>query len=325
MLSKLTDLFLGLGLLLALSLHRDGRRWFVTPWPWLGGLVAAATVLPMVLWNADHAWVTFARQFGRVAATSLQPYYLVEFIVAQAMLLNPFVAAFVVRSAASWLRSRPRAGATGTLIATVLPLIAYMTVHAFHDRVQGNWLGPIYPTLALVAAAAGTRNASPRWAGVWARLAAMVLPFGAVCSLLGLLAFAAADGVLPRAVDFARIVRGWPQLAKEIEGIRRDTGAAWIATTDYATNAELSYYLRDEGVPIVQITDRIRYAFEPAPDPGRLGGPVLVVSAAPIAAEGLAGCLAEVSPAGELSRQGFQSFELFLARAPTPAVFTGGC
>ena len=171
-LSKYTNLFLGVGVLLWLLVDREARRWFLSPWLWAGGLVAILVFLPVLLWNADHGWISFAKQFGRVAAEGIRLQYVGEFAASQIGLLNPLIAVFVGFGAWLGLRSFARRrrlseGALVFLLALSLPLIAYMAVHSLHARVQGNWLAPVYPALVLLGAI-GRRDcvlAVPGWIG----------------------------------------------------------------------------------------------------------------------------------------------------------------
>ena len=54
LLSKYTALFFGPAILIWLIVVPKLRRWLLSPWLYLGGLVAAAMFAPVVLWNADH-------------------------------------------------------------------------------------------------------------------------------------------------------------------------------------------------------------------------------------------------------------------------------
>src|SRR5207302_8682254 len=65
LLSKYTALFFGPAILIWLVAVPELRRWLISPWLYLGGLVAAAMFAPVVLWNADHGWVSFIKQMGR--------------------------------------------------------------------------------------------------------------------------------------------------------------------------------------------------------------------------------------------------------------------
>jgi 4-amino-4-deoxy-L-arabinose transferase-like glycosyltransferase len=54
-LTKLTVLFFGLALVLALLVTPE-RRYFRTPWPWLAGAIAGVGLLPDLIWNAVNGW-----------------------------------------------------------------------------------------------------------------------------------------------------------------------------------------------------------------------------------------------------------------------------
>ena len=93
-LSKYTNLFLGVGVLLWFLVERDARRWLLSPWTWAGGIVAVLVFLPVVFWNAGHDWISFGKQFGRISADGIQLRYVGEFLASQFGLLNPLIALF---------------------------------------------------------------------------------------------------------------------------------------------------------------------------------------------------------------------------------------
>jgi len=65
LLSKYSALFFGPAILVWLAAVPKLRRWLLSPWPYLGGIVAFAVFSPVILWNADHHWVSFIKQIGR--------------------------------------------------------------------------------------------------------------------------------------------------------------------------------------------------------------------------------------------------------------------
>src|ERR1700733_10753557 len=73
LLSKYTALFFGPAILVWLVRVPKLRRWLVSPWPYLGGLVTLAIFAPVILWNADHQWVSFIKQFGRARIEDFKP------------------------------------------------------------------------------------------------------------------------------------------------------------------------------------------------------------------------------------------------------------
>lgn len=298
--SKLTDLFLGLGLILLLVIRRDLRHWLASPWLWAGGIIAAAVAAPMIVWNAGHDWMTFASQFRRVGQGGFAPLRLPEMIATQFALLNPVIGLFVGLAIVAWLRRLQGypTPALGLLFWTVLPLVAYMAWHALRTQVPGNWLAPIFPTLAIVAAAAAV--AAP--AEKWAPLRALAFPLGVGLSLIGLALAANPGGVLPTWFDAGRANRGWAGVAADAERLRQEVGATWFATTHYNSDAALAYYLRGGDTTAVAVTGRQRYAFAPDPPDGLRDEPGLLVADSDAAAK-IAGCFATMTEAGVIERR----------------------
>jgi 4-amino-4-deoxy-L-arabinose transferase-like glycosyltransferase len=149
-LSKYSALFLAPGVLLWLALSAEGRRQLGKPWPWLAALIAVLVFCANVAWNAEHHWLTFAKQFGRVSPGRFAPRYLAEFLAAQFLLLNPAVAILAgIGAARAW---KDKAALPLMAAATSAPFLAYLLAHSLHDRVQAHWPAPLYPAAALLAA-----------------------------------------------------------------------------------------------------------------------------------------------------------------------------
>jgi hypothetical protein len=71
-------------------------------------------------------------------------------------------------------------------------------------------------------------------------------------------------------------MRGWPTLAAEVERRRAESGACWIATSSYATTAQLAFALKDRS-PVVQLDERVRYLHLPPLDEKLLACPAIYV------------------------------------------------
>ena len=69
---------------------------------------------------------------------------------------------------------------------------------------------------------------------------------------------------------------GWRELAFQIEGVRKRTGATCVLAPDYGTTSWLAFYL-PRGTCVVQPTERIRWLNMAEPDPMLLAGPLLYV------------------------------------------------
>ena len=261
LLSKYSALFLGLGTLLWLLVDGRQRKWLATVWPYLGGAVALLIWAPHLVWQAQHQWMTFAFQFGRVGGGEFTLKYLGEFLGAQLGLATPLI--FLLMVIGLWRASR-RGSDTLVLAVLVWTCVAYFLQHSLHDRVQGNWPCFLFPALAILAADAFSVTGKARW-----------LSFAAapLAALLLLLTYAQAQfGVIPLKKDpLARILgRNFQPVGDVVEALTRARVADAILTTDYETTAWLRFNHR--AVRVIQINEPQRYLWAPAADGALLKG-----------------------------------------------------
>jgi hypothetical protein len=86
LLTKLTMLYFGLAVFLALLLTR-ARRHLLTPWPWLGGGISLLFLLPYVLWQISHGWPTI--EFWSNYGEKIDEASPLEFLVEQVVTMQP--------------------------------------------------------------------------------------------------------------------------------------------------------------------------------------------------------------------------------------------
>jgi 4-amino-4-deoxy-L-arabinose transferase-like glycosyltransferase len=278
LLSKYTGFFLGLGILAWLAIVPKERRWFLSFWPYLAAAIALMMFAPVVLWNAGHGWISFARQFGRLEDGGLTLRFFMEFLGSQLALATPFIAILGVAGIVMILRSRvERRSEPALLFAVIAPAGIYFAWHALHDRVQGNWPSFLYPVLALAAAAAWLRveQGGASWALRFSRRVAVPL----AAAIIVLIYAQALWGIVPRVRDpVSRLLAvGMEPVANDIEALRSQTGARAVLTTGYALTGWLSFYLPSHP-PVVQVNERFRYLDEPEPPRDLFEGPLLYVT-----------------------------------------------
>jgi len=258
--SKYTNLFAGAGIALWLLLTPANRAWLWRWQPWAGGLIALCGALPPLLWNAAHHWASFDKQFGRVAAGEGITYrFFGELLGGLIGLLSPAIAVLAVVGIwrAAKVARRDLGSPEALLLCSILPLGLYLLIHSTHDRVQANWPAPLYPAFAILAALA--LQPAER---LLKAFNAMALPIG--FAFTGLIYLHALNPLMQLAgdADPTSQTRGWKAFAAEIDARRGAAGATWIATSSYATTGELAFALQP--VPVLQLTERIRYANFPA-------------------------------------------------------------
>ena len=273
LLSKYTNLFLGATIVVWLLALPENRKWFRTPELWVGGLIAAAVASPVAIWNAEHDWASFTKQFGRVARSgSAGLSYLLELVGGFALLESPLIAilalvGFVRVTRAAFERRRQ---SDVLLAASILPMLIYFVLHSLHDRVQGNWPGPLYPMFA-ICAALGIEAVPLAW-----RRATFVAALGIGFAMTAFLYAHALHPLFASPKDPTEQMRGWPSLVDQIDAKRREAGAAWVATSSYATTGQLAMGLKGRS-EVAQLDQRIRYIFLPPMPASLLAKPALYV------------------------------------------------
>lgn len=124
MLSKLTALPILAGAVAALLLHPAKRHWLARPQAWVAIALALAMFSPVVVWNAQHHWCSFAFQGGRARALGWHPLAPLKTLGGQALFLLPWIwVALLAGLAAAW-RSGRRSWESWLLAWCATPTIA---------------------------------------------------------------------------------------------------------------------------------------------------------------------------------------------------------
>ncbi|WP_407151729.1 glycosyltransferase family 39 protein [Bradyrhizobium sp. ORS 86] len=279
LLSKYTALFFGPAILIWLAMVPKLRRWFLSPWLYLGGLVALGMFAPVILWNAGHHWVSFIKQMGRARIEDFRPTFIAELIPTQFAFATPLVFILGVMGLYALYRRRAGAMAARVLVNTMFwTIVVYFAWHALHARVEANWFAPVYPAFAIAAAVAAIQvQWAPREQRTIDFCRRWATPSGVV--LFALLIVQANTGVLSgyrRDATVRSVGVGWQELADEIETVRVRIGATCVLAPDYGTTGWLVFYL-PKGTCVVQQGQRIRWVNMPEPSPAKLSGKLLYV------------------------------------------------
>ncbi len=334
--SKFTAAFLAAGVGFALVATPSLRRWLISPALFAAVAAAVAIFAPFVVWNAAHGWATFAKQLGRAPPNGFAPYYLLEFLVAQIGLLNPLVVAALVLALAAipWrapVSPRSPGEARRILVCTIVPAAVYFLLHSLHDRVQGNWLAPLYPACAILAAdwiGEVRRLGVSGVAGAIAKAAFWAAPIELVVAALTFAEALTSAVPLGPANPLARL-EGFRGLAHDLNSKARTENAAYVLSQGYALTSLMTYY-GDPAIAILQPEQRMRWIFEPAPpetlfaqpglalgEPGRHFDLILKMR------------YREVEPAGLLQRRQaggtFEAYELYRVADPYAPVLDPVC
>ena len=280
LLSKYAMSYFFLGFVLYGLGTREGRALLRNPRIYVAFAIAAAMIAPNILWNARHKFATLAHTADNAAwGDGLRPVAALEFAAEQFAVFGP-----VLFGALLWYCLRPAwkpgewrkvAGAERLLLAFSVPVVVLMIGQALLSRAHANWGAFAYIAATVLITAVMLR-------GGWLRL----FRFSLALHLTALVVLAA-GGILagrmalPLAGHPYERVLGWKELAQAAGEKARAEGFRAVATDRRNLSAELSYYLRDAGIPVVALVagDRARDHFELTqplrPDTPR---PILLVS-----------------------------------------------
>ncbi len=219
------------------------RHWLLKPQPYLAALLAAAVFSPVLIWNAQHEWVSLAFQSSRRVGEmgGFKPRYFLMLVATQFLLLTPYL--FVLAIAA--LLRGARDGFTGKLddrarlllLSGAVP-IALFTVISFRSIVKLNWLAPAYWSLMILgvqhvlAHANGTR----RLVRGLASSAAILLAAGTLVAIPN----------LPIAGNL-NSWSGWQEAAARVAqaeaAVRAEGKQTFVFSPNYKISSLIRYYL----------------------------------------------------------------------------------
>ena len=187
MLAKYHGVFVLAGTFLFLLTSAAHRRWLRRPGPYLGALIAFACLTPVVVWNREHGWVSFAFQAGRAMGRGgIHVGSMLTNIAGQAAWVLPWIWLPLVVVLGLAVRAGPGGGRRWFLVCLGIgPIVGFTLIALRGDVGLPHWQAPGYLMLfpLLGAAAAARLERGDPLARRWLR--ASVVGFLALVLLLG--------------------------------------------------------------------------------------------------------------------------------------------
>jgi dolichol-phosphate mannosyltransferase len=255
LLSKYTIAMLGAGTFLFMVLDPTSRRWLRHWEPYAAACIAAAVFAPVVVWNAQHDWASFAFQTSRRLAEA--PRFSLHKLVGAALVLLTPTGLFAAGAALIGADAMAPRASRFMRIAVAVPL-AVFAVFSLRHEVKLDWTGaPWVAALPLMAFAAEPQGTGPlrRWLrSAWpVTLICMLLFYGAgfyhlVLGIPGL-------GVTSH-TELAPVE--WRDFARQIDGITDDVRARYgddllvVGMDRYAIASERAFYSRDRSKSVAE-------------------------------------------------------------------------
>lgn len=212
----------------------------------LGMAISLLGLLPSLIWNSQHGWVTFRHvgatiENGATTASTMAAGNFFDFMGAQIALLSPIFFALLIFGL--WILVR-HAAAVPPPVAfcgwTSAIIIAGYALQAFFKKMQGNWCDFAYPgaIVFLSWAACDYAKSGQKW---MARGTALAL-------VLSFITFAIPTiqqrGIasLPYSMNPFRHNVGWHALSKKLKEVGYDPSQHFLFGDKYQMSSILSFY-----------------------------------------------------------------------------------
>ena len=255
LLSKYTTGLLVGAALVFILLDKNSRRLVLTPGPYLAALLAVVIFSPVLYWNANNHWASFAFQGSR--RWSMATHFNLHVLIGSALvLLTPVGFVDAIRVIARNIRRGLTAWRTRiavdrdrlfALVFCLAPLLVFV-VHSISNQTKLNWTGPVWlsilPLVALRMLRPGEKRTAP------ARLApAWTVTFAVLICLypIGLGWMALGGPGMPES-EWKALPVAWEEFGAEVEEIEESLEQSsgvepLIAGTDkYWIASQLSFY-----------------------------------------------------------------------------------
>jgi dolichol-phosphate mannosyltransferase len=271
LISKYTIGLLVPAMVLFVILDSQSRRWLSRWEPYAALIIAGAIFSPVIAWNAQHEWASFAFQTSRRLAEAPR-FALHKLIISVLVLLTPtgiltlLVSRFTRGTAAPYETEAPDASRRWLFIrlSVLVPLSVFVVFSVRHD-VKIDWTGALWlgavPALAASIVWFGTKGARGIRAWVysaWGPTAVfMLLLYSAGLHYLAL----GLPGV-GYGSHLELVPVGWRDLGRQInamaDDIRRETGMepVIVGMDRYELASQLTFYAPDHARSVKETSSR---------------------------------------------------------------------
>jgi membrane-associated phospholipid phosphatase len=250
-LAKYTMLFFFICAFIFLLLSREDRHRFKSMHLYLAFLLSLIVMSPVVIWNAQHGWVTLLHTEGHIQVKNgltISPGSFFDFLGSQTGVITPLLFLLILYLVLKYRRSYPALSREKKyLLCFSLPVLGFFLLKSMQGKVEGNWAMPSYPALFVLSSFYLVEG----WKGFGRKMKA----FAVVSVLFSLLFTSVAHFPailhLPPRLDMTKRLAGWKELGGEIGRISDEMaprGPFFIFSDDYQVSSEVAFYTK--GNPI---------------------------------------------------------------------------
>jgi len=266
MLSKYTALFLVPSTLLFLIADRAHRKWLLRKEPYLAFFLSLVIFSPVILWNYQHQWVSFAFQFGRrllgeeYKGHAFDPELLISharhpFIESLGIQVGAFFVTYLAVlvlsfAVALYFTIKDQGSRWKFCLFFSFPFLVFFAVYSVGSKANANWPLPGYLAL-LIAAHTCYRylrfKSGQRFKIAQRKMLVFSLYGSPVLYVLALFHLTLVIPFVPVNNSFT----GWRELGKTVEReeatieTKKDKTTFIFGMDRYNINSELTFYMQD--------------------------------------------------------------------------------
>ncbi len=240
LLSKYTSVLFAPCAFLALAASPEDRRWLKTPHPYAAFVLGLLMFIPVILWNAQHDWISFRFQLGHgLGSDHYRLDTFLDYLGGQMLVAGPFVWLAGMVGGSTFLFARDRN--KRFLAFTSLPVILFFAYSSLKKSAGPNWPACAYFTFCILTS--------------WYLLDGKKLRRAFLAAAIGFSAFMsivvtmhARYSILPLSqwnrdwaiADATNWFYGWRELTAKIMDGHPDT--RFVLTPSHQLCAEIAYY-----------------------------------------------------------------------------------
>ncbi len=144
--SKYSAVLTIFGALVFLLTNREHRTWLSRPQPYVAGVLALLVFSPVIVWNAMHAWASFAFQGDRATGLRFHPFAPLIVLGGEALFVLPWIWAPMMAVFIAALRRGPGDWRSWLMACLAAPPIVVFALVALwsSQRVLFHWAAPGY-------------------------------------------------------------------------------------------------------------------------------------------------------------------------------------
>jgi membrane-associated phospholipid phosphatase len=245
LLTKYTMAFFYPCALLFLLLSKENRRILTTKSPYIAFLISLIVFSPVIIWNANHDWITLKHTAGQAHLAeglqiSLKNFF--EFLGSQLGVITPLL--FIIMAVSVWKLRKTREGAF--LFWFSIPVIVFFLLKSIQAKVQANWALPGYISGIIAFSAFSLKKFYSEGKGIKILIAtALILPV-----IVTVIALYPSLINLPVEKNPASRLYGWKELGAEVTKLYEQNSAnrLFIFSDSYQVSSELAFYVKGHPV-----------------------------------------------------------------------------